>query len=100
MVKKLSSKELILPVPRKYIEQGNILAYGYNRYFFFETENLPANGNLLIKSNWLVCKHICIPGEGTIEDTYTTINLKLINQNSQVKNSFLFIRGFQQKLKI
>lgn len=62
--KKLNFKALPWPAPKKYLEAGNILAYGYSdtNHFFYE---LPKNFNdkeLTVKGTWLVCKDICIPG--------------------------------------
>ena len=65
---KASSQELKLeplewPSPQRYIEKGNIWAYGYEgeySLFFKIPKNL--NGKIEIHSDWLVCKHICIPG--------------------------------------
>lgn len=56
------------PTPKKYIEQGDILAYGYegNYQFFYELtpEQVLSlkNKTLDLYSKWLVCKDICIPG--------------------------------------
>lgn len=55
------------PVPTRYIEEGDLLAYGYTGDYsrFFSLKNLEkgkAPKELKIKSTWLVCKHICIPG--------------------------------------
>ena len=71
--KKLKFKALEWPTPKKYIEQGNILAYGYSNtnHFFFqlspnEVKSL-SNSELLVKATWLVCKDICIPGQKEIK---------------------------------
>ena len=65
----LKLEELEWPTPKRYIEQGDILAYGYsgqNTYFFkiskLNYEKLLTK-TLLVKGQWLVCKDICIPGE-------------------------------------
>lgn len=69
---KIKLNELEWPAPKKYIEQGNILAYGYsdiNHFFFSPTPQQTSsfsNSNLKIKSTWLVCKDICIPGQKEI----------------------------------
>ena len=61
------------PTPKKYLEQGNILAYGYSgtNHFFFkvspaEAQSLSGN-QLSVKATWLVCKDICIPGQKEIQ---------------------------------
>ncbi len=60
----LKINEFEWPVPTRYIEEGDILAYGYSgeysRYFTIEGNNTK---ELKIKSTWLVCKHVCIPGK-------------------------------------
>lgn len=71
--KEIKLQELEWPMPKRYIEQGEILAYGYsgsNTFFF----RIPKNDYekilekiLTIKGQWLVCKDICIPGEDEIE---------------------------------
>jgi thiol:disulfide interchange protein DsbD len=59
------------PVPQRFIEKGDILAYGYGGSYtrFFTIKETP-NDKLKLSSNWLVCKHICIPGKVDIEATY------------------------------
>jgi thiol:disulfide interchange protein len=66
--KKIRLAELEWPNPKKYIEAGNILAYGYadTQHFFFELPQDLKNQILSIKATWLVCKDICIPGQGEL----------------------------------
>lgn len=49
------------PVPKKYLEAGDILTIGYGdvQHFFFED----ISGAFDLKVNILICKDICIPGE-------------------------------------
>ena len=57
------------PTPHKYIEEGDILAYGYggsNTFFFDLGDDLSAGGKLKVHGKWLVCKDICLPGEDFI----------------------------------
>lgn len=65
---KVKLEDLNWPTPKKYIEQGNILAYGYSdtNHFFFKLPNKFKNSEVKIKSTWLVCKDICIPGQKEI----------------------------------
>lgn len=54
------------PTPHKYIEEGDVIAYGYGgvNTFFFDLGNvLEDGGKLKIHGKWLVCKDICLPGE-------------------------------------
>lgn len=62
-------EELEWPSPKRYIEKGDILAYGYSGTYtrFFKTSELSPANKISIKSTWLVCKHICIPGKIDIE---------------------------------
>lgn len=82
-----SGEDLVLepmqwPVPKRYIEKGNMLAYGYSneKSFFFK---LPDNikPQLTIQAHWLVCKHICIPGK--VELTGSINNGKYTLDNPQ-----------------
>jgi thiol:disulfide interchange protein DsbD len=72
----IQTSEMQWPVPKRYIEKGDILAYGYEKEFTrFYKVNESINGQKLsIKSTWLICKHICIPGQaeytGTINSTH------------------------------
>jgi thiol:disulfide interchange protein DsbD len=53
------------PVPKKYLEAGDILTIGYSgvKHFFFE--DIPAAFDL--KVGVLICKDICIPGEANLK---------------------------------
>ncbi len=62
--KKIKLLPLPKPAPSKFIEGDKIQTFGYkNEYTFFY--HLPnkylKNSKLTIKSNLLVCKHVCIP---------------------------------------
>lgn len=65
----LEPKEFEWQPPKKYLEAGDILTYGYEglNHFFFELSpgeiSKAANQGLEIHGGWLVCKDICIPGE-------------------------------------
>lgn len=64
------------PVPQRFIEKGDILAYGYDgsyTRFFVLTES--SGTELKLSSNWLVCKHICIPGKVDITAKFSEGNL-------------------------
>lgn len=61
--------------PSRFLEQGNMQAFGYGKnddyaFFFALPENTLKklqNKELTIHSKWLICKHICIPGERIIK---------------------------------
>lgn len=61
------------PTPRRFIETGNMWAYGYEGSYtlFFKAPakvlNQFAGKTVSLKSGWLVCRHICIPGEVKVE---------------------------------
>ena len=56
------------PTPKKYLEAGDIMTYGYEglQHYFFKLTNSLKNKKLDIHGIWLVCKDICIPGEGRL----------------------------------
>ena len=65
----LNLEALQWPIPQRFIEGGDIMAYGYSEDYslffrlpenFFQTDR---GKTLSISASWLVCKHICIPGE-------------------------------------
>lgn len=66
--KKVNLDSLEWPEPKKYIEEGNMLAFGYGGEYsiFFKLPEEIKNVKYNVKSNWLVCKHICIPGKGEV----------------------------------
>lgn len=56
-------EELEWPLPQKFIEQEDMLTYGYEGSYslFFKIDK--KDRQLLVHGTWLVCKDICIPGE-------------------------------------
>ena len=80
------------PKPKRYIEAGNILAFGYadTQHFFFKLNpknNLQlSSGKFRINGQWLVCKDICIPGEDRVELTFgDKLLAKTSNQVTHIK---------------
>jgi thiol:disulfide interchange protein DsbD len=66
--KKIELRDYPWPAPTRYIEQGNMWAFGYSdsySHFFELPENLK-NKKMKIVGEWLVCKDICIPGTRTV----------------------------------
>lgn len=61
------------PAPKRYIEAGNIWAYGYSgtNTWFAPIEssfyNKLVGKEATLQGKWLVCKDICIPGEDEIQ---------------------------------
>ena len=76
-------EELEWPAPKRFVEKGNIVTYGYTgRYTLFYKLNIEdisklKGKKLKVKSNWLVCKHICIPGEKTLTTQFDGVEFKL-----------------------
>lgn len=90
-----AKKAFSWPTPHKYVEEGDVIAYGYGETntFFFELDSDIARGaQLTIHGKWLVCKDICLPGEeieqfDIDEDgNGKTEDFKL--SSTQLKNSF------------
>ncbi|MBP9681767.1 MAG: thioredoxin family protein [Bacteriovorax sp.] len=60
------------PTPRRFIENGTQWAYGYEGGYtlFYRLEksdiNRMSGKEVTLSSSWLVCKHICIPGQKEI----------------------------------
>lgn len=66
--KELEFEELPWPLPQRFEEPGDVLTYGYEglyHFFYKAPKDLIKNSSILIKGRWLVCKDICIPGEGS-----------------------------------
>jgi thiol:disulfide interchange protein DsbD len=60
------------PAPKKYLEEGDILAYGYEgeySLFFNLPDNYGDGTKLSVTTTWLACRHICIPGQAIISGT-------------------------------
>lgn len=64
----IKTSPLEWPAPRFYREAGDLYAYGYsNEYSFFFEIIEPPKGPFKLKTTWLICKEICIPGQKTME---------------------------------
>jgi len=68
------------PVPKRYIEKGDILTFGYSNDYtiFYKLPQKLADGEVKAHFKWLICKHICIPGEkklsGTVSNSKVQFN--------------------------
>lgn len=81
------------PAPKRYIEQGNMWAYGYSGKYaqFFDLNDSFKKTQLNIVGEWLVCKDICIPGTRTLNlDLNQTLDGKKNNilDTSKLKDIF------------
>ncbi|MDD0853686.1 thioredoxin family protein [Halobacteriovorax sp. GB3] len=92
--KEIKLEQLEWPVPKRYIEKGDILAFGYDGFYslFYKLPKEALNGSAKIHSTWLVCKHICIPGQATIEGNFAnnifeTTDTKNLTAEGQVLES-------------
>ena len=87
-------EEFPWPVPQRFIEKGDILAYGYGgSYTRFFTLKETQGTTLKLTSNWLVCKHICIPGKVDIEANYADgLLTEVSNQDFILSNDELIKR--------
>lgn len=71
--KEVKFEEMEWPAPRRFIEPGNLWAYGYEGSYSFFYKLKKADFNKLngkkieLKSTWLICKNICIPGQQITE---------------------------------
>ena len=74
--------ELHWPAPQKFIERGNIIAYGYRDETFLsadlealspEAYNDP-HVEIEAEVQWLVCKDICIPGKVVLNRTFELVS--------------------------
>lgn len=98
----VNAKEVVLeeeewPAPRRFIEPGNLWAYGYGGSYslFYKLSkknlNLITGKEVSLRSTWLVCRHICIPGEQKIDFKITNEVLTSSTQGlaEQVNTSVL-----------
>ena len=67
--KEVELSSLPWPAPQRYIEQGDMWAYGYEGKYslFFDLPQNLANKTMNILGEWLVCKDICIPGKQSLD---------------------------------
>lgn len=107
---KSAGKEIILeelewPTPRRYLEEGNMWAYGYEgEYSFFfkiSPEQMKSfNGQPFeVMTTWLVCKHICVPGKKVITGNFEDDFLGDQNNDFSISNERLSER-FQSLPKV
>lgn len=89
--------EMEWPTPKRYIEEGDILAFGYqDRYHaFFQIPQSLLNQNqgktLTGEATWLICKHVCIPGKRSFSATITNekLNFKIDGNKFEVSTDDL-----------
>ena len=66
-IKGLEALELEWPAPQTHREQADVITFGYEGEItrFFEVKKVLSE-KIELKARWLVCRHICIPGEAKI----------------------------------
>lgn len=70
--KEIKLNEEEWPAPKRFIENGTQWAYGYigsyTLFYRLEKSDLTklSGKNITLNSTWLVCKHICVPGQKEI----------------------------------
>lgn len=81
---KIYLKDYPWPAPKRYIEAGEMWAYGYSGKYalYYDIDSSLANKTLKIDGKWLVCKDICIPGSASV-------NLKIDSNLNGESNSRL-----------
>ena len=85
--KNYSLNELEWPAPSRFIEPGDMWAYGYEGaytlFYKLTAKDLKSLENKTnFKSTWLVCKHICIPGQVELE--FKIQNKKVITNSASI----------------
>ena len=78
----LSTTELPWPAPKRYLEKGNIVTFGYQKEItrFFAVKKVERE-NIKVEVKYLACKHICIPGKQIIEAKWNTGKSKLADKS-------------------
>lgn len=76
------------PAPKRYIEQGNMWAYGYSGQYalFYDLPDELKNATFKVHGRWLVCMDICIPEE---KEIYFTSKNGLGSNNAKLSVSEL-----------
>ena len=89
----LGKKEIVLkaeewPVPTRFVENGTQWAYGYqNAYSLFwklskNDLNTLTGKELLLKTSWLACKNICVPGQQELSFKIVSNSIQILSGDS------------------
>jgi thiol:disulfide interchange protein DsbD len=99
--KKVTLDEYPWPTPKRYIEAGNILAYGYGKtqHYFFKLKKDFNMKSIKIHGQWLVCKDICIPGEDKVEVNLVQALGKTQNHKTEISTLISAFKALPKKLK-
>jgi len=95
--KNFEIEEYPWPVPKRFIEKGDILAYGYDGTYtrFFKIKSQESN-DLEFTSTWLVCKHVCIPGKVDVTAKVENGNLLETSSNDFSLDSDTLRKAFDE----
>lgn len=83
-------QEMNWPAPKRYIEPGDMWAYGYEGPYTLFYKVSPAELTKLqgktidLKSTWLICKHICIPGQAEVSFKISSDALNVVSGNNNL----------------
>lgn len=83
--KEINLKAEEWPIPTRFIENGTQWAYGYqNSYSLFwkiskNDLNTIAGKELRLKTTWLVCKNICVPGQKELAFKIVGNSIQILN---------------------
>lgn len=88
-------EEMEWPAPKLYEEEGGIIAFGYggaySQFFRLPKRHL-SQSSIQLKANWLICKHVCIPGEkilnGTISEGKLTSDGEISISSTEIQTRF------------
>lgn len=86
--KDISFEDLPWPTPSRFIEPGDMWAYGYeNSYTLFykipKKDFTNFSGKTIhLKSSWLICKHICVPGSIEVDFKLTPEKIEILKGES------------------
>lgn len=94
----LTPGQILWPVPHKYNEGGEVVTFGYADETMLmvpvrASRDLRPGSTLTLSARveWLECKHVCIPGSGTV-----TLSLPVTAARAEPDNIDLFNRYRQQ----
>lgn len=88
--KEIHFEDMPWPSPSRFIEPGDMWAYGYeNNYTLFykipKKDFTNYSGKTIhLKSTWLICKHICVPGSVEIDFKITPEKVELLSTEATV----------------
>ena len=94
---RFAAGELQWPLPHKYEEAGDLIAYGYGGETMLLTQlSAPAEISaervrIAARVSWLVCRELCIPG-----DTTLVLELPVVSGEPQKANGEIFERYGRQ----